>query len=239
MAALIRFCILCTLLWFHAAADATVRIAIVIDDLGHRSDDQRFAQLSGPLTLAILPHTPYAGKIAELATQGRHEVIVHMPMQPKGSIDAGLGMLSTDHNQPELLAALDAALQSVPDARGINNHMGSALTADITAMYWLMAGLAERGLYFLDSRTHADTQAEMAARQIGLPVARRHVFLDNEQTSEHLQARWQALIALAQQQGYAIAIGHPHQATYEFLQQVLPQLAAQGIELQPVSALLH
>ncbi len=229
--------LLVTLFTLPAGAD-TVRIAVVIDDLGNASQHQRFANLPGPLTLALLPHTPYAATIAA-AAQPRHEIIVHMPMQPLGSADAGLGMLSSDHNQPELLATLDAALATVPFARGINNHMGSALTADSTAMYWLMAGLAERGLYFLDSRTHADTVAEAAADQLGLPVARRHVFLDNEATAEGLALAWAAVVKQAQQQGYAIAIGHPHDATYELLKRELPRLSEQQIELVKVSALIR
>lgn len=224
---------------FSANADSsTVRVAVVIDDLGNNQHHQRFASLPGPLTLALLPHTPYAEQIAA-AAHTEHEIIVHMPMQPLGSVDAGFGMLSSGHNQPELLATLDAALATVPFARGINNHMGSALTADNTAMYWLMAGLAERGLYFLDSRTHADTVAEEAADQLGLPVARRHVFLDNEATTEGLALAWAELLKQAQQHGYAIAIGHPHDATYELLKRELPRLSEQQIELVKVSALVR
>lgn len=225
-------------LMLGTAEARVIRIAVVIDDLGNANQHQRFAELPGPLTLAILPHTPYAGSIAT-AAQAEHEIIVHMPMQPLGSADAGAGMLATDHNQPELLATLDAALATVPHARGINNHMGSALTADSTAMYWLMAGLAERGLYFLDSRTHADTVAETAADHLGIPVARRHVFLDNEATTEGLALAWAELLKQAQQQGYAIAIGHPHDATYELLKRELPRLSEQQIELVKVSALLR
>lgn len=217
---------------------ANIRIAVVIDDLGNNQQHQRFANLPGPLTLAVLPHTPYAESIATTA-HSQHEIIVHMPMQPLGVVDAGSGMLSSGHNQPELLATLDAALATVPFARGINNHMGSALTADNTAMYWLMAGLAERGLYFLDSRTHADTVAEAAADQLGLPVARRHVFLDNEATTEGLALAWAELLKQAHQQGFAIAIGHPHDATYELLKRELPRLSEQQIELVKVSALLR
>ena len=229
---------LCAWLLFGAAEASVVRIAVVIDDLGNASQHQRFADLPGPLTLAILPHTPFAESIATTA-QAQHEVIVHMPMQPLGSADAGRGMLATDHNQPELLATLDAALATVPFARGINNHMGSALTADSTAMYWLMAGLAERGLYLLDRRTHADTVAETAANQLGIPVARRHVFLDHEATTEGLTLAWAELLKQAQLQGSAIAIGHPHDATYELLKRELPRLSEQHIELVKVSALLR
>ncbi|CAI8153667.1 MAG: Uncharacterised protein [Pseudidiomarina mangrovi] len=235
---MVRWLLLVIALHSLPAIATNIRIAVVIDDLGNSQQHQRFASLPGPLTFAVLPHTPYAESIATTA-QAQHEIIVHMPMQPRGSADAGSGMLSSGHNQPELLATLDAALATVPFARGINNHMGSELTADSTAMYWLMAGLAERGLYFLDSRTHADTVAETAADQLGLPVARRHVFLDNEATTEGLNVAWAELLKQAQQQGFAIAIGHPHEATYQLLKRELPRLSEQQIELVKVSALLR
>ena len=41
----------------------------------------------------------------------------------------------------------------VRDAIGMNNHMGSAATADPQLMTYLMTALQEKHLFFLDSRT--------------------------------------------------------------------------------------
>ncbi len=214
-----------------------VQIAVVIDDLGNSASHQRFTELPGALTLAFLPHTPHAARLAAQAQAHGKEVMVHMPMQPAGGQAAGPGMLSTLHNEAELIAELDKALATLPGARGLNNHMGSLLTASSEPMRWLMQALASRNLYFLDSRTSAATRAEHMADEIGLPVARRHVFLDHDPQPEAIAREWAQLLKLARKNGFAVAIAHPHQSTYSFLQQQLPKLEQQGISLVFVSRL--
>ena len=220
-------------------APEPVRIAIVIDDLGNSRFQENFAQLPGRLTLALLPHTPYATRIAEAAQKTGKEVIIHMPMQPGQDIDAGLGMLSTDDNKAEFIMLMEHAFMQLPQAVGMNNHMGSRLTALVEPMQWVMEQLSLRNFYFLDSRTTAATQAEQVAREFGLPVARRNIFLDNDPRLHEIAARWDDLLAHAQKHGKAIAIAHPHRTTYEFLQAKLPELGANGIQLVFASQLAY
>ena len=47
-------------------------IAIIIDDLGYKPKEDMLAlSLPGPITYAILPHSPYANKISEIAQSSR------------------------------------------------------------------------------------------------------------------------------------------------------------------------
>lgn len=217
---------------------ALPRIAIVIDDLGNNRFQQEFAKLPGALTLAMLPHTPYAERIARNAQETGKEVIIHMPMQPGSNADAGIGMLTTNEDKTQFIMLMEQAFVQLPQAVGMNNHMGSQLTALIEPMQWVMEQLALRNFYFLDSRTTAATQAENVAREFGIPVARRHVFLDNDPQADEIARRWRDLIRHAHKHGEAIAIAHPHRSTLEFLKNVLPDLANQyGVELVVTSAL--
>lgn len=216
------------------------RIAIVIDDLGHHQDHFAFADLELPVTLAIMPFTPKAEALAERASEHGHEVMIHMPMQPEHHDRQQQGELDRFDTKAQFIATLSAAFSRLPQARGLNNHQGSRLTAEQQPMQWLMQELAARQLYFLDSRTTTATVAEALAIEAGLSSARRHVFLDNEPTPEAILAEWQRLISLAEQQGFAVAIGHPYPATLEFLQKQLPALAAQeSVELVYLSELLQ
>jgi len=207
------------------------RIAIVIDDLGNSRFQQNFAELPGALTLALLPHTPYAERIANAAQKAGKEVIIHMPMQPGQNMDAGQGMLTSDDEKAEFIMLMEQAFLQLPQAVGMNNHMGSRLTTLIEPMQWVMEQLALRNFYFLDSRTTAATQAENVARDFGLPVARRHVFLDNDPRMSEIASRWDELLQRATAHGEAIAIAHPHRSTYEFLKAKLPELSASGFQL--------
>jgi len=217
------------------------QIAIIIDDLGNRlHDGQRVVRLPGQVTLSIMPFTPFARRLALLAHHNHREIMLHLPMESVDERYLGRGGLDEAMNENAFDQTLQASLEAVPDIAGVNNHMGSRLTQDATRMGWFMDGLLRHGeLYFVDSRTTARSQADTVARQYGLEHARRDVFLDDDRSPASLQKQWNKLLRLARRQGSAIAIGHPYPETIHFLQQVLPTLANERLELVPVSALLQ
>jgi polysaccharide deacetylase 2 family uncharacterized protein YibQ len=132
-----------------------------------------------------------------------------------------------------------AALQTVPGAVGLNNHMGSRGTADRRVMRAVLAVARERGLYFVDSRTTADTVAADTAAELGVPRAARTIFLDNTNDEEAIRAEVQRLISLARTRGEAIAIGHAHYLTPRVVAQMRDEFDRQGVELVPLSVLVR
>jgi polysaccharide deacetylase 2 family uncharacterized protein YibQ len=219
-----------------APAAGRARIAIVIDDLGpDRKAADRVLALPGPLTLSILSHAADAPALAEAARAAGHELLVHVPMEPEGGIDPGPNALTVGLDRAEFEPRLDWALSHFAGPVGINNHMGSRLTAAAEPMGWLFEALERRGLLFLDSRTTKETVAPVLAAHFGLPFAERDVFLDNERGAEAVEAQLRLLEAEARKQGFAVAIGHPHGGTVAALKAWLPTLAGKGFVLVPVS----
>jgi len=217
-----------------------IRIALIIDDLGNQahSGEQALA-LPGAVTYSFLPQTPFAWKLASKAHGLHKEVMLHLPMESDLGNPLGAGALTLEMSQAKMLDVLQRDLASVPFVAGINNHMGSLLTRDPTAMSWLMTSLRERDLYFIDSRTTDATLAEQVARANLIATGRRHVFLDNVQDEASVRARLQELITTARRQGQAIGIAHPYSDTLSVLAEELPKLEAQGIELVPVSVITN
>ena len=101
-----------------------------------------------------------------------------------------------------------------------------------------MTALKERGLLFLDSRTSAQSVAGRVARQEGLPVLVRDVFLDHEPTAEFVTQQLAELEAVALRKGYAIGIGHPQPYTMEVLERWLASARSRGFEIVPLTAIL-
>jgi len=139
------------------------QIAIVIDDIGYHQRDLEFLTLPGQLTYSILPHTPYSQVFATHASKANKELLLHVPMQALNGKALGPGALTLDMDKAQLQQTLGTALASLPQVRGVNNHMGSALTQQSQAMKWTMEVLKKRELYFLDSRTTGLSQAQNAA----------------------------------------------------------------------------
>ncbi|ASK32935.1 hypothetical protein CEK62_20530 (plasmid) [Alcanivorax sp. N3-2A] len=216
------------------------RIAIIIDDLGYnRAHGEAVLALPGALTCAVIPETPFARRLGAQAARAGKEVMIHLPMAALDARHLDAGAINDTMSQARIAAVLDQARATLPAARGVNNHMGSALTAEHQPMRRLMSELGKRHLYFLDSRTSAATVAERTARQQGVATGRRDVFLDNQRDFARINDQFNKLLELARQRGHAIAIGHPYPETIAYLRQVLPVIEQAGVRLVPVSALLH
>lgn len=216
------------------------RIAIIIDDMGLETKASRRAlnMLPPEITLAFIPYTPHLQDLVNAAREAGHDVLLHMPMEAESGASSGRGTLKTSMDDDELRQQIDRNLDSFYGYYGVNNHMGSAFTADARAMRIFLEQIAKRGLFFVDSRTTAQTKGEDLAREMGIPVIRRHVFLDHQVTEKNLKAEYQRLLAYARQHGYAVAIGHPHTMTLDFLIKNLPYLK-NDFDLVPVRRLIE
>ncbi|MFA7592568.1 MAG: divergent polysaccharide deacetylase family protein [Thiohalobacteraceae bacterium] len=214
-------------------------IAIIIDDMGTRLDaGRRVIGLPGPVTCAFLPYAPHTAALARQAHRRDKEVMLHLPMATVEDRPLDQGGLTLDMTEEELHATLAADLARVPYAVGVNNHMGSLLTRHPGHMLWLMRALQRReGMFFVDSRTTRHTVAQLLAYENAIPSVSRDVFLDAEPTPEGVRREFQRLLGLARRNGSALAIGHPHAATLELLEQELPRL--EGVRLVPISRLVE
>ncbi|MEQ2025057.1 divergent polysaccharide deacetylase family protein [Xenorhabdus szentirmaii] len=215
------------------------RLAIVIDDVGYRvHEENKILQMPVAVSIAILPDSPYGRKMAEKAHQQGREILIHLPMAPLSKQPLEKNTLHPAMTQEEISRIIQDAIQKVPHATGMNNHMGSAMTSNLSGMEKVMQVLSQYHLYFLDSVTIGNTQVTKAAMGTTVPVLRRNIFLDNVQTEAETRQQINRAIALARKQGAAIAIGHPHPTTMRVLQQTVAALP-RDIELVSPSMLLH
>lgn len=217
-------------------------ISIIIDDVGYNlPEGEQAVSLPGPVTLAFLPHTPYAARLARMAHHQGKQVMLHLPMAAEHHQALGPGGLTMAMNKVDFLRTLRADLASIPYVAGVNNHMGSLLTQHRARMRWLMHDLMYQGggLFFVDSRTSSETVAQHVAIDNGIANTRRDVFLDNVQEPAAIRRQFIALIAHARRHGTALGIGHPHPTTLRTLALLLPQLEAAGVRLVPVSELIR
>ena len=216
--------------------------AIIIDDLGANLEAARqLLALPYCLTFSILPHLGASAGTAREARNAGHEVMLHLPMEPEALSRAapGEGEIRVGMTSFEVEQILQSDLASVPQAAGVNNHMGSRATADPRLMAAVMSSLAARHLYFVDSRTTAASVAFEAARQQGLPAFYRSVFLDDTKSVPYTLGQLRQFRRVLEDQGAALAIGHPYPTTIAALAKFLPELERDDVELAPASRLLQ
>ena len=215
------------------------RLAVLIDDLGYNLHLGRQAlALPGPVTVAVIPFTPHARTLSAEANSAGIEVMLHQPMEGGAGGPASHGELTLDMDEANFRDTLRLALAEVPHAVGLNNHQGSRLTAATEPMHWLMEELHALGLYFIDSRTTADSVALDVAHYHGIPALRRDLFLDHVPQQVVIRQQFERAIDHANQHGHAILIAHPYPESLRFLATALPELPARGIEQISLSALI-
>ncbi len=183
------------------------------------------------LTLSVLPHVRYGPAIARDALAAGKGVMLHLPMEPRSGADPGPGEVKVAMDDAAIAAQVQADIAAVPLATGVNNHEGSRASADDRVMRAVSAVIAAHHLFFVDSRTGADSVAERDAAAAGIPTAGRDVFLDDVADLAATQAELRRAAALAKRHGSAIAIGHPRPTTLAAVRGLLPELRRQGIEL--------
>jgi polysaccharide deacetylase 2 family uncharacterized protein YibQ len=185
------------------------RMAIIIDDAGYDlAELEPFLELRIPLAVAVLPNLPHSGEAARRVKQAGKELLLHLPMEPEGGEDPGPGALLTGESPAEIQRLLEAALETVPGASGVNNHMGSKATADVALMTTVLSAIGDQGLFFVDSRTTAATVGARVAAELGVPFLERDVFIDASHSDGEIAEAFASGIALAARQGTAILIGH-------------------------------
>ncbi len=222
-----------------AVAPGGPRIALVIDDLGRSLVDlDVLGQLGIPITYAVLPFESHTAEVVATLRARGEEILCHIPMQAKGGNNPGPGALLSSMSGEQLQAATARAIAAVPGAVGVNNHMGSSIASDPQAIEAVMKVVAKSNLFFLDSRTSADTLAYTTARKLGLAAGERQVFLDTVIETDAIAEQFDRLLALAQQRGSAIAIAHPHDITLRLLAERVPEAQAAGYRFALASALM-
>jgi polysaccharide deacetylase 2 family uncharacterized protein YibQ len=215
------------------------RIAIVIDDVGvDLKGSERAIKLPAPITLSFLPYAVRLREQAKEAQANGHEMLLHMPMEPIGHEDPGPGALLVDLPMRDLQQRFENALASFTGFDGVNNHMGSKFTAYADGMTMVMDELGQRHLFFLDSRTSAQSVGKQIAEQKHIPTIGRDVFLDDVQTPDAIRAQLAETERVARHKGYAVAIGHPHAATMDVMEVWVAEAQKQGFDLVPLHSLV-
>ncbi|MDR1837879.1 MAG: divergent polysaccharide deacetylase family protein [Treponema sp.] len=184
-------------------------VVFVIDDAGNNLHElEPFLKLPSPLTIAVLPALPYSAEAARRIRAAGKEVMLHQPMEALGGQNPGPGAIYNSMSADEVRAVLSRNIAEVGPVAGINNHQGSKVTMNREAMETILAFCGEHGLYFLDSRTTAETAAPAAAKMLGMKIAERDVFIDNEQDRESMLRYITGGLERAQRNGSAVMIGH-------------------------------
>ena len=216
-------------------------IALVIDDWGYSNKVLRKSlKLGIPLTYAILPRLPYSARIARRVSSSGHEVILHLPLEPHNAQRHPLekNTIFTSMSKEEIENIIKDDMASVPNLKGINNHMGSKATESEYVLNILFEQIKKNGLYFLDSYTSNETLAPQVALQKEISFFKRDVFIDNVSSKDHIKRQLIKAKNIAAKKGSVIAIGHAKELTINTIKEIIPEFEREGFRFVHLSDFL-
>lgn len=217
------------------------KLSIVIDDLGEvAAHIDSFTQITLPLTMSVLPQLPYSTRHALMVVEEGQELLLHQPMEPLNTnLCPGPGAIYKGMEREEIREILDANLSYMPQqVVGVNNHMGSLVTQDEEVMREVLLYLRERGLFFLDSSTAADSIVPTLTLKMEMPPLRNHLFLDNIDEYSYICQMLEMAGSMALERGELIAIGHARAQTAQAILDTLPFFEERGVELVHLTSLM-
>ncbi|MCL5045985.1 MAG: divergent polysaccharide deacetylase family protein [Actinobacteria bacterium] len=210
------------------------KLAIIIDDMGQGQPGSReLLAVKRPITFSFIPHTVRLAQDIKAAKGSGQEIFLHLPMEPLPitKADPGPDAITAGMSDEEIKARVKNLIREMPDASGINNHMGSLATADRRVMRAVLAAVKPSGLPFIDSRTSPTSVVGEIAREEGVPTAANGLFIDLVREPEAVKERIREAARAAQKRGSFIVIGHPHPSVAKAIEEIIPELDQAGVEL--------
>lgn len=222
-----------------AVPGAGPHVAILVAGIGDDETESEDAVRSLPaaVSLALTPYGQHSTGIAALAREAGHETLLAIPMQEAdpASQNAGNEALVTAAPITQDLPMLDWSLSRFAGYAGVTDAIGATQGAgfmnNADARSWLLQEIADKGLFFIGARPAGP--APYAWNRTA------DVIIDPVNAPEKESAQLAALAADARQQGNALGILlNPAPAALQTLAAWTRSLSAQGITLEPVSALV-
>jgi polysaccharide deacetylase 2 family uncharacterized protein YibQ len=216
------------------------KIAFIIDDIGYDiAIAEAFMKLKIPVCLSVLPDAPYSKEIAQIILKSKREMLLHLPMEPKGypGVNPGEGALMVNMERETIQRIVREDIEKLPGIKGVNHHMGSLFSEDYVRMKHVLDEVKIHNLYYIDSRTTNRTAALKVAKALGVPSGEKSLFIDNDLNEKTLSYQMERLLGMARNRGEAIGIGHPHRETIDILKKYTEQLM-KYFEVVPVSELV-
>ena len=215
------------------------QLIFVFDDGGQNLNHlDAFLNLPFPITVAVLPRLAYSKESAKKIRASGNELMLHQPMQAiNKSVNPGPGAITPEMDEDQIIATLFTNINEIGPVAGINNHEGSAITADAEKMEIVLKVASENGIFFLDSRTNVETKVPYVAGEMGYTYYERNIFLDNTKTKENALSELKKGLTIANKNGSVIMIGHVWSADFlpAFLKEIYPELKEKGYTFSVVS----
>jgi len=224
----------------EAVADPGAQIAFVVTDLDRSSMKLYRSFMRSPVlfSVALRPDKSEATRMAKEVRQDNHEVLLHLPMEPKGypRVDPGKDAILLDLSRIEIEDRIARCLSAIGPVQAVVSRLGSAALNDPDVMRAVLDELKRRDLPFIDSHPSGPSMVEEIGEETGARTLIVGASLDDDKgTAASVRAKIKEIAATAVQRGTLVVMVRPSALVLDILESELPRIKALGVELVPIS----
>lgn len=196
-------------------------LVFIIDDGGYDTYNLKlYTSLPFPIAVAVLPKLAHSKDCAAIVRNSGQELMLHQPMQAQNlKLNPGAGAILPDMSLSEVYKQVSENIAEIGPIKGLNNHEGSLITCDVMKIGAVLDAVLDNGIFFVDSRTSAQTKAPQAALERDMKILERDVFIDDIISKDEMLAQIYRGLGIANKNGKVIMIGHVDKSA-----KILPQL---------------
>lgn len=196
-------------------------LVFIIDDGGYDTYNLKlYTSLPFPIAIAVLPKLAHSKDCAAIVRNSGQELMLHQPMQAQNlKLNPGEGAILPDMSLSEVYRQVSENIAEIGPIKGLNNHEGSLITCDVMKIGAVLDAVLDNGIFFVDSRTSAQTKAPQAALERDMKILERDVFIDDIISKDEMLSQIYRGLGIANKNGKVIMIGHVDKSA-----KILPQL---------------
>ncbi|MFH0918909.1 MAG: divergent polysaccharide deacetylase family protein [Fibrobacterota bacterium] len=220
----------------------TARAALVLEGFGPILTENLAALFTGlnrPVTVGIVPLTPFSGRYRELAQKKGWEILCQIPMEPEPYRFVG-EIAVYKHYQEEKLERVIADIEKdVPDAAGFSIYgSGNRITEnEPDILRWLLRRLEKDNRYFLDNSFAGHSRTEELSRTEDLPYLAPFKYIDREKELADQKETLAQYAAIIRKTGKGVLLVRDCEYAGELIAYAIPYLESYGIKLVTLSTL--
>ncbi|UER67912.1 divergent polysaccharide deacetylase family protein [Borrelia sp. BU AG58] len=182
---------------------------LIIDDVGYdEAMLEKFIKINLKINFAIIPFLSKSMHAYNRLASKNKITMIHFPMQSRYKNPIEKFHININDNKHTVRTKIERTFKEYPNARIMNNHMGSLITSNEKIMETILIKLKEENRYFFDSFTTKESVSIKVGEKIGIRVEKRDIFLDNKDNERDVTDSLEKAKQIARTKGFVKVIGH-------------------------------
>lgn len=213
-------------------------IVVVVTGLGLSTTSTLDAlELPKEVTLGFSPYSPQLDRWVREAVVKNHEIMLNIPMQTRNmkTNDPGPYALFQTVSAKDNLTRIKMLLDLVKEDVAVYSDKHEMFSHSASHIEPILKLFLLRKIWYVYGGGHQNATLSQISDKLAYPLLVADLYLDEEIDNAAINEKLQQAKKIAVQKGYAIVFARPYPITIRMLQQWVPMLESQGVNVLPVS----